>query len=717
MIRVSYRRLAPLTLALGALALGTGSCAAGPAPRPPRAERVDVVDDYHGTSVPDPYRWLEDPDSAATRAWIEAENRVTRAHLDAVPERAAIGRRVAELWTYETFGTPRRHGDWYYFTYNDGHLSQSQLVRTRRLGAEHEVVLDPNTFSADGTVSLGGTSFSHDGRYLAFGISDGGSDWRTWRVRDLESGRDLPDVIEWSRFSLPSWSADDSGFFYGRYPEADRKLTSRARDQAVWFHRLGTEQSQDVLVHQDPEHPDRSFAVEASKDGRWLAMSVREGTARKNRLWFRAVAAGNDAAWMRRFDAFDAFYEVLGNIGSRFWIRTDHGAPRGRIVRIDLDAPEAPLEEVVAEGDDVLDSASLVGDRLILVTLEDATSRVRTVDLDGQPLEALPLPGLGTAGGFQGEPGDSETFFAFSSYLEPTSTFRYDLASGRIEPVSRPRVPFDASAYETHQHFLTSRDGTRLPIFVTHAKGLVLDGSNPTLLYGYGGFDIPMQPAFSPANAAWLDLGGVYAVACLRGGGEYGREWHMAGTRERKQNVFDDFISAAEWLVEEGYTSSERLAIHGGSNGGLLVGACLNQRPDLFAAAVPAVGVMDMLRYHLFTIGAAWASDYGRSDDPAMFPHLLAYSPYHNVRPGAHYPAVLVTTADHDDRVVPAHSFKYAAALQAAQGGEEPILIRIDTRAGHGAGKSREQSIEEVTDRLTFLYEELDMRAVRAQPR
>jgi len=705
------RRLAGLALVLGAW-----SCAAT-APRPPLAERVDVVDDYHGTRVADPYRWLEDPDSPRTRSWIEAENRVTRAHLDAVPERAAIAERVAELWTYESFGIPRRHGDWTYFTYNDGHLSQSQLVRTRSFGGGHEVVLDPNTFSADGTVSLGGTSFSHAGRYLAFGISDGGSDWRTWRVRDLESGRDLPDVIEWSRFSTPSWAADDSGFFYGRYPEADRKLVSRAHDQAVWFHVLGTEQSQDVLIHRDPEHPDRSFDVEATKDGRWLSLSVREGTARKNRLWFRAAEAGNDAPWMRRFDEFDAFYEVLGNVGSRFWIRTDNGAPRGRVVRIDLDAPGAPLEEVVAEGEDVLDSASLVGDRLILVTLEDATSRVRTADLDGRPLGALALPGLGTARGFEGEPGDVDTFFSFQSFLEPTSNFRYDLASEEVEPVTRPRVPFDGSAYETHQHFLSSRDGTRVPIFVTHAKGLVLDGTNPTLLYGYGGFDIPMQPAFSPANAAWLDLGGVYAVACLRGGGEYGREWHLAGTKEHKQNVFDDFIAAAEWLVSEGYTSSERLAIHGGSNGGLLVGACLNQRPDLFAAAVPSVGVMDMLRYHLFTIGAAWASDYGRSDDPAMFPHLLAYSPYHNVRPGARYPAVLVTTADHDDRVVPAHSFKYAAALQAAQGGDEPILIRIDTRAGHGAGKSREQSIEEVTDRLTFLYEELDLRAVRAEPR
>lgn len=681
------------------------SCASGPYPE---AHRSDVVEDYHGTAVADPYRWLEDPDSDQTRAWIEDQNGLTRTHLESIEAREFIAKRVEELWTYEAIGVPTRHGDWYYSTYNDGSMSQAQIVRSRTPGGPRELVLDPGTFSEDGTVSLGGTSYSHSGRYLAYGKSDGGSDWRAWHVKDLETGKDLPDMVDWSRFSTPSWAADDSGFYYSRYPETEDRLTAPALNQTVWFHRLGTDQADDILVHEDPENPQRGFGAIATKDGRWLLMYVREGTARKNRLWFKDLQ-DPAADWNRRFDAFDAQYMPVANREGRFWIQTDLDAPLGRVISVDATRGDSPLVEVVAQARSVLNSATYVGDRLFLTYLEDAITRVRMASPDGEDLGALELPMLGTAWGFRGEIGGEETFFGIGGYTSPTTAWRLPLDTMEASMVSRPNIPFASDDYETVQEFYTSKDGTRIPLFITRKKGTEMDGNRPTLLYGYGGFNVSMVPFFSSATAAWLDLGGVYAVACLRGGGEYGREWHQAGTLARKQNVFDDFIAAAEALIDMGYTRAGRLAIQGGSNGGLLVGACLNQRPDLFAAGLPAVGVMDMLRYHLFTIGAAWASDYGRSDDPDMFPHLLAYSPYHNVREGGVYPAVLVTTGDHDDRVVPAHSYKYAAALQHAQGGEAPILIRIETRAGHGAGKSREQSILEIADRWAFLVEHLGM--------
>lgn len=681
------------------------SCASGPYPE---AHRSDVVEDYHGTAVADPYRWLEDPDSDQTRAWIEDQNGLTRTHLESIEAREFIAKRVEELWTYEAIGVPTRHGDWYYSTYNDGSMSQAQIVRSRTPGGPRELVLDPGTFSEDGTVSLGGTSYSHSGRYLAYGKSDGGSDWRVWHVMDLETGEELPDMVDWSRFSTPSWAADDSGFYYSRYPETEDRLTAPALNQTVWFHRLGTDQADDILVHEDPENPQRGFGAIATKDGRWLLMYVREGTARKNRLWFKDLR-DPDADWNRRFDAFDAQYMPVANQEGRFWIQTDLDAPLGRVISVDATSADSPIVEVVAQATSVLNSATYVGDRLFLTYLEDAITRVRMASPDGEDLGALELPMLGTAWGFRGEIGGEETFFGIGGYTSPTTAWRLPLDTMEASMVSRPNIPFASDDYETVQEFYTSKDGTRIPLFITRKKGTEMDGDRPTLLYGYGGFNVSMVPFFSSATAAWLDLGGVYAVACLRGGGEYGREWHQAGTLARKQNVFDDFIAAAEALIDMGYTRAGRLAIQGGSNGGLLVGACLNQRPDLFAAGLPAVGVMDMLRYHLFTIGAAWASDYGRSDDPDMFPHLLAYSPYHNVQEGGVYPAVLVTTGDHDDRVVPAHSYKYAAALQHAQGGDAPILIRIETRAGHGAGKSREQSILEIADRWAFLVEHLGM--------
>jgi len=708
MIPATRLRAAVRTSSLLALALV--ACHGAPRIDYPESPRGAVIDDYHGTAVPDPYRWLEDSDSPETRAWIESQNELTQAQLEAIPERDAIRARLEALWTYERFGVPTRHGDWYYYSYNDGRMSQSQVVRSRTLTGEFEVVLDPAGFSEDGTVSLGGTSFSRAGRYLAYGQSDGGSDWRTWRVRDLETGENLvQDVIEWSRFSSPTWAPDDTGFYYGRYPETADRLTAEAGLQSIWYHRLGTSQSEDSLIYEDPEHPDRMQGLALTDDGRFLMLFGREGTAPRNRLHFMDLEAAPDAPWIPVFDDFDAQYTPLGNEGWTFWIETDKDAPLGRIVKVDCSQPGNPLESVVPEDKNVLASASLIGGRIYANYLADARSRVLVFEQDGTPVGPLTLPGLGSASGFGGRQQDTETFFSFSSYATPPSIYRVDVASEEVTLVRRAAVPFDAEAYEVHQFFYPSRDGTRIPIFLTHKRGLVLDGTHPTLLTGYGGFNISLRPGFSTQAASWLEMGGVYAVACLRGGGEYGREWHEAGILQRKQTVFDDFIAAAEWLSIAGYTRPSKLAILGGSNGGLLVGATLNQRPDLFGAALPAVGVMDMLRYHTFTIGKAWASDYGRSDDPEMFTSLRAYSPVHNAVPGTHYPATMITTGDHDDRVVPAHSFKYAAAVQFAQAGSAPILIRIETRAGHGAGKSREQALQEVADRWAFLVQHLEM--------
>jgi len=674
----------------------------------PEADRTGVVDEYHGTQVADPYRWLEDPDSPESRAWIEAENELTNGWLAEVPARAAIEAKLTALWSYERFGMPARHGEHYFYSYDDGEMDQPVLCRVADLAAQPEVVLDPNTFSEDGTVSLGGTSFSEDGRYLAYGLSDGGSDWRTWYVRDLDTGTDLEDRLEWAKFTSPAWTHDGAGFFYGRFPETDDRLQAQNENQRVYYHRIGTEQSEDALVYEDPEHPRRMASPVVTDDGRYLLFYMRDGTSRNNGLYVRDL--GRDGAELvRLFDEFDASYVPIANEGALLWIRTDKDAPRGRVVQVDARRPGGPMIEVVPEREEALQGVSRVGDKLFASYLVHAKTLVRIHALDGKPEGELELPGIGSASGFGGKPEDTETFFSFTSFTTPAAIYRYDLASGESSVFKRPEIPFDPERFTTRQVFYASPDGTRIPMFITHAKGMAMDGARPTILNGYGGFNIAITPGFSPPVACWLEMGGIYAVANLRGGGEYGRDWHLAGTKENKQNVFDDFIAAGEWLVAEKVTRPNRLAIMGGSNGGLLVGACVNQRPDLFGAALPAVGVMDMLRYHEFTIGAAWASDYGRSDDAEMFPHLLAYSPVHNVADGTDYPATFITTGDHDDRVVPGHSFKYAAAMQHAQAGPAPILIRIETRAGHGAGKSRAQSIQEASDRWTFLARTFDM--------
>jgi prolyl oligopeptidase len=677
----------------------------------PAARRSDHVDTYHGVSVRDPYRWLEEPDSAETKTWVEAENKVTFAYLETLPTRTAIKERLTALWNYERYGVPAKEGGRYFFTRNDGLQNQAVLYTVSRLDGTPKVLLDPNTLSKDGTVALAGTAVSEDGKYLAYGVAEAGSDWNTWKVRSVDTGADLEDTLRWVKFSGASWTKDGKGFYYSRYaePVAGAELKSVNLDQKIYFHKLGTPQAEDALVYERKDQPEWLLSGTVTEDGRYLVIGVAQGKTVNTALFYKDLQAPG-APVVELLREFDAQYGFVGNDGPVFWVQADKDAPRGRVLAIDTRKPEPKdWKEVIPQSKDALQGVSVVGERFFASYLKDARSVVRTFDLQGKPLAEVELPGIGTAGGFSGKRADSETFYYFTSYTAPTTIYRYDVAAGRSQVFRAPKVAFDAAAYETRQVFYKSKDGTEVPMFLTHKKGLKLDGQNPTLLYGYGGFNIPLTPAFSISNLAWLERGGVYAVANLRGGGEYGESWHQAGTRLRKQNVFDDFIAAAEWLIAHKITSTPRLAIEGGSNGGLLVGAALTQRPDLFGAAIPAVGVMDMLRFHKFTIGWAWVSDYGSSDDPQEFAALRAYSPYHNLKKGTCYPPTLVTTADHDDRVFPAHSFKFAAALQEAQGCDKPVLIRIETRAGHGAGKPTTKIIEEAADVWAFL-----LRALRA---
>ena len=679
----------------------------------PMARRGDQVDDYHGVKVADPYRWLEDPDSEESRAWIEAENKLTFAYLEQIPERGAIQKRLTKLWNYERYGTPSAHGGRYFYTRNDGLQNQSVLYWAASLDAEPQLLLDPNSLSKEGTVALSGTAVSDDGKLLAYGLASAGSDWQEWRVRDVESGKDLEDHLQWVKFSGASWTPDSQGFFYSRYdePKADEQLTAQNYFQKLYYHRLGTPQADDRLVYERRDEKEWGFDGHVTDDGRYLIITVWRGTERKNNLFYLDLKTP-DARPVELLTGFKARYDFLGNEANEFWLRTDLDAPRNRIVAINLNRPEQEhWTEIVPEADEVLEETHVVGNRFFASYLSDAHSRIRMFDVKGEALGDVELPGLGTAVGFDGRRGDRETFYSFTSFTVPTTIYRYDLDGNKSEVFRQPKVDFDASRYETKQVFYASKDGTKIPMFITARKGLKLDGAQPTYLYGYGGFDIPMTPNFAVDRIVWLELGGVYAMANLRGGGEYGRAWHEAGMKQRKQNVFDDFIAAGEWLIENGYTSHEKLAISGRSNGGLLVGACLTQRPDLYGAALPAVGVMDMLRFHKFTIGWAWVSDYGSSENADEFKALYAYSPLHNIKSGVKYPPTLITTADHDDRVVPAHSFKFAAMLQAAQAGSAPILIRIETSAGHGAGKPTSKAIEELADSYAFLVKSLGMRA------
>ena len=656
----------------------------------PPTRKSDQVDDYFGTKVADPYRWLEDDNSAETAAWVKAQNEVTFGFLSKIPARERLRTRLTALWNYERIGSPSREGDRYVFSKNNGLQNQSVLYKARTLDAVPEVLLDPNALSRDGTVALGGAAFSDDGAHMAYAIATSGSDWHEWRVRDVATARDLPDVVKWSKFSGAAWTKDGAGFYYGRFaePKAGDELSGVNKYQKVYFHRLNTAQEADTLVYERADQPDWGLNPEVTDDGRFLVIYQSEGTERENRVFVQDLARPGSTI-VPFLDAFDASYQVVGNDGDTFYVLTDKDAARGRLVTVQLGAPSSvSFKTLIPEGSkrDVLSAVTMLGNRFVATWLVDAHEKLRVYDRDGRLEREITLPTLGSVA-FSAQRRDTEGFYAFTSFTYPTTVFRYDPATGASTVFKRPTVAFSPDEYETTQVFYTSKDGTSVPMFLTGKKGLPRNGANPTVLYGYGGFNVSLTPAFSPANLAWLEMGGLYAVANLRGGGEYGKAWHDGGRLGVKQNVFDDFIAAAEYLVRERYTSTQKLAIAGGSNGGLLVGACMSQRPDLFGAALPAVGVMDMLRFHQFTIGWAWKSDYGSAETKAGFDTLIKYSPLHTLKPGTHYPATLITTADHDDRVVPAHSFKFAAALQAAQGGAAPVLIRIETKAGHGAGK------------------------------
>jgi prolyl oligopeptidase len=672
--------------------------------RYPDTPTCDQVDDYHGTKIRDPYRWLEDTDSEQTRAWVQAQNDVTRAWLAQVTSRQDIRERLTALWDHPRAGAPwHREGRWFQLR-NTGLQNQDVLWSMDAPDAEGRVLLDPNTLSEDGTVALTGAAVSDDGELLAYATSEAGSDWMTWRVREVGTGEDRADVIRWSKFSGAAWTRDGAGFYYAHYdpPQPGAEYEQRNLDQKLSYHRLGTEQGEDELVYARPDEPEWGFSPSVTDDGRYLVVHVWQGTDPRNRIYLANLDRGGRVEPL--IDDFDAGYDLIGSHGDVLLFRTDLDAPLGRVIAVDVTRPHREhWEEVVPEGEDRLERARLVGGRIVAAYLHHASHRIRLFGLDGEPAGEVALPGYGSVDAITGRPEDQAFHFTFTTFTAPTAVYRHDIPAHETALVRAPGADIDASAFRTQQVFVTSKDGTRVPMFLVCRADVTPDGSRPTLLYGYGGFDIALTPAFAVSRHVWVERGGVLAIANLRGGGEYGKAWHDAGRLANKQNVFDDAIACAEWLVQEGWTSARRLAIQGGSNGGLLVGACMTQRPDLFGACVPEVGVLDMLRFHRFTIGWGWTSDYGCADDPEQFAWLHAYSPLHNLRPGTAYPATLVTTGDHDDRVVPGHSFKFAAALQAAQGGDAPVLIRIETQAGHGAGKPTGKLIDERTDVLAFL--------------
>ena len=725
-------------------------------PAAPKGTQVDV---YHGVTIADPYRSLEDVDAPATTAWVAAENRLTDSFLAAIPQRTAIRNRLTNLWNYARFSAPFKENDRYFYFQNTGLQNQSVLFVQDGRDGRPRVLLDPNVLSSDGTVALSETAASNDAHYLAYALSTSGSDWQEIHVRDVNTGRDLPDTVKWVKFSNIAWTHDNRGFFYSRYdePTSGNKMTNANKNHKLYYHRVGQPQSRDELVYDRPDEPDWLFDGRVSDDGQFLIINVSQGTDVRTRLYFIDLDNPGkpkiDNPVVRLIDKLDAEYDFVGNRGTIFYVRTDKNAPKGRVIGISIENPrEERWTTLVPESKDALVSATTVGDDIAANYLQDAHSTVRFYtggrdtrgderprnpqeqrprnpgsiydDTSTAPIVTrerapvggfalrgeLPLPGIGSVDVIQGRQGDDEMFYSFTSFLNPTTIYRFDLKSRRNEVFRSPKVDFDPSLYETRQVFYNSKDGTRIPMFITAKKGLVLDGNNPTLLYAYGGFNISMTPSFSPANIAWLEMGGIYAVPNIRGGGEYGKEWHEGGMLAKKQNVFDDFIAAAQYLIAQKYTSTPKLAIRGGSNGGLLIGAVLNQRPDLFGAAFPEVGVMDMLRFQKFTIGWAWTSDYGSSDDSTAFNYLRAYSPLHNIKPGTCYPPTLAFTADHDDRVVPGHTFKYVATLQAAQSCANPILLRIESKSGHGGGRPTTKLIDEAADRFAFLVKQLHMR-------
>jgi len=704
----SMKSLLPAVCAL--VSLVACQTTSQPAMQYPSYPQDAVVEDYHGTAIADPWRGLEDPDSAPTRTWIDAQNALVRQYIDAVPQRAAIEQRLTALWNYERVGVPFEKKGRIYFWKNDGLRNQAVLYVQDDAQATPRVLLDPNAVRTDGTFAVGQTAVSPDGELLAYAGSEAGSDWNVVRFKRVADGVDLADKVEWVKFSGLAWNKESSGIWYSTYPEHDTSGKKALSNHQLRFHALGASQSTDVLVLGRADQPEWGFSATTSDDHELLVVSQTQGTEQKNRIFLQSLAGGVQAPLESLFGDFDAEYEFLGKRGKRLWFKSDKDAAKGRVVAVDLDARER-LITIVPESEHTLESALLAGNRLVLSRMVDAANEVSIYELDGTFVERLQLPGLGSIGGMWGDLDCARLYYSYSSFTSPGEVHVVDLARMESKLWRKPQLVFDPADYVTEQVRVSSKDGTQVPLFLVRRKDVTPNAQTPTLLYGYGGFNIPIKPSFSPAVLGWLELGGVYASANLRGGGEYGRDWHQDGTKERKQNVFDDFIACAEWLVGSGRTSPGKLAIHGRSNGGLLVGACMTQRPELFGAALPGVGVLDMLRYHRFTIGWAWASDYGRSDDPQAFPYLIKYSPLHNVKEGVAYPATMVTTGDHDDRVVPAHSFKFAAELQAKTSGA-PALIRIETRGGHGAGKPTSMVIEEWADIWSFL-----VRALTFEPR
>ncbi len=676
----------------------------------PVAKKENAVDDYHGVKVEDPYRWLEDDNSAETKAWVQEENKVTFDYLSKIPYRDKIKKRLEEMWNYPKYGAPFQKGEYYYFTKNDGLQNQSVWYQQEGLTGKPEVFIDPNKLSDDGTVSLGGISFSLNGKYAAYTLQKSGSDWQEGYIIDVATKKLLNDKLDWLKFTGFSWKGDE-GFYYSRYPEPQEgdSLKGKNINQQVYFHKVGTSQSDDNLVYEDKEHPQRFAGIGLTEDERFLVLGTSEGTS-GGEVWIWDTKDPAQKNFSLLIPGFETQPSIVDNVGDKLLLQTNDGAPNYNVVLID---PKSPGKEnwrtIIPEQKEVLESVSTGGGYLFASYLKDASTKVYQYTYDGKLVREIKLPGIGTAGGFGTEKKYDHFFYTFTSFNYPPTIFKYDIKTGQSSLFRRTEVKFKPEDYEVKLAFAPSKDGTKIPVFLTYRKGLVLNGKNPTLMYGYGGFNIPVTPGFNPSIIFFLEQGGVYASVCMRGGSEYGEEWHKAGMLDKKQNVFDDFIGAGEWLIENKYTNSGKLAIQGGSNGGLLIGACMTQRPDLFKVAIPQVGVMDMLRYHKFTIGYAWAVEYGSSDDPDQFKYLYKYSPLHNLRPGVKYPATLVTTADHDDRVVPAHSFKFAATLQADNAGDNPTLIRIETKAGHGGGMPTSKRIELTTDIWSFVMYNLGM--------
>ncbi len=675
----------------------------------PTTKKVDIIDNYFGTEIVDPYRWLENDTSTETEEWVKAENEVTFAYLAELPNREKIRQRLTELMDYPKYGVPTKEAGKYFFFKNDGLQNQSVLYMTKSLDDEAKVLLDPNTLSENGTIALSGVEISTDGNYLVYMVAESGSDWNEIFVKNIESGEILEDHIVWVKFSGLSWY--DDGFFYSAYdqPKKGTEFSQSNEFQKVYYHKLGTPQADDKLIIEDTENPQRMFTAGISEDKRFLSISISESTS-GNALSVKDLS-NKDAQFIPFVESLDSDFNTIDNIGDDILILTNYKAPKYRLIGININEPaEENWTEIIPEKENVLESVRLASGKIVARYMVDAHSEIDIYQYDGTFDNAIVLPGIGSVDSFSGKKEDSKAFYSYTSFNTPGEIYQYDFEEKESSLYFRPEVKFNPDDFEVKQEFYPSTDGTKIPMFIVHKKNIELNGKTPTLLYGYGGFNISLTPSFSTLRMTFIENGGIFALANLRGGGEYGEEWHKAGTKLKKQNVFDDFISAAEYLIASKYTNSEHLAIMGGSNGGLLVGAVINQRPDLFKVALPAVGVMDMLRFHKFTIGWAWAGDYGTSEDnKEMFEYLYRYSPYHNIINGGKYPAVLVTTADHDDRVVPAHSFKYIARLQEYNKGSLPVLIRIDTNAGHGSGKPTNKVIEEYTDSLLFLFHHLRM--------